>query len=87
MAPSYAIVIQPAAARVLKKLTPDVGIPIKAAIEALATNPRPHGVDKLTDSDSTYRIRVGSYRILYTIEDRILRVTVVDVGHRRDVYR
>jgi len=59
---------------------------ILAKIEALADNPMPLQAEKLSGDDK-YRIRQGNYRILYRIEDEILMVTVVKVGHRRDVYR
>jgi mRNA interferase RelE/StbE len=55
-------------------------------IASLALDPRPPGSKKLTGEEK-YRIRQGNYRILYTIEDEIVTVTVVKVGHRRDVYR
>lgn len=59
---------------------------ILARIAALATDPRPPGCEKLSGLER-YRIRQGSYRILYEIQDARLTVTVVKVGHRRDVYR
>ena len=52
---------------------------------ALAGDPRPNGCRKLSGSEE-YRIRVGDYRVLYEIEDAVLRILVVRVGHRRDVY-
>lgn len=55
-------------------------------IEALATNPRPKGCKKLKDSDF-YRIRVGACRVIYSIEDRKLVVTIIRARPRRDVYR
>lgn len=55
-------------------------------IASLANNPRPSGSKKLTGQER-YRIRQGNYRILYSIEDDILQVWVVTVGHRKDVYR
>jgi mRNA interferase RelE/StbE len=55
-------------------------------IEGLAHDPRPAGSEKLTGEEK-YRIRQEHYRILYTIEDDIVTVTIVKVGHRRDVYR
>jgi mRNA interferase RelE/StbE len=55
-------------------------------IEQLAYNPRPPGSEKLT-SEEKYRIRQGNYRILYTVEDDLVIVTVVKIGHRRDVYQ
>ena len=58
-----------------------------AAMERLASNPRPVGSVKLATSDSTYRIRVGNYRVIYEVLDRLLVVDVIKIGHRRDVIR
>ena len=55
-------------------------------IEALSTNPRPHGCEKLSGQER-YRVRQGNYRIVYSINDNELVIWVVKVGHRRDVYR
>ncbi len=55
-------------------------------IESLSENPRPHDCKKLSAQEK-YRARCGDYRILYSIEDDILIVFVVKVGHRKDVYR
>ena len=55
-------------------------------IDHLSQDPRPPGSEKLSGGEK-YRIRQGNYRILYTIEDVIVTVIVVKVGHRRDVYR
>ncbi|MEL6927379.1 MAG: type II toxin-antitoxin system RelE/ParE family toxin [Cyanobacteria bacterium J06600_6] len=60
---------------------------IKSAIQDLCNDPRPNGCTKLKGSNDYYRIRVGSYRIVYSIEDKNLLVLVVRVGHRRDIYR
>ena len=59
---------------------------IVRAILSLAQDPRPTGCRKLSGKDK-YRIRSGSYRIIYAIEDAVLVVTIVKVGHRQDVYR
>ena len=59
---------------------------VTARIEALADNPRPQGCKKLSGQEK-YKIRCGDYRILYEIQDDILTVLVVKVGHRKDVYR
>ena len=58
---------------------------ILARIRSLADDPRPAGCEKLSGQER-YRIRQGIYRIVYAIEDARLVVTVVKVGHRRDVY-
>ena len=55
-------------------------------INSLADNPRPHDCKKLSGQEK-YRVRCGNYRILYSIEDDVLVVFVVKVGHRKDVYR
>jgi mRNA interferase RelE/StbE len=55
-------------------------------IGQLAEDPRPPGSKKLSGNDK-YRVRQGSYRIVYSIEDNELIVIVVKVGHRKDVYR
>lgn len=55
-------------------------------IAGLAADPRPHGCEKLAGWDA-YRIRVGAYRVVYTVSDRVLVVEVVRVAHRREAYR
>ena len=55
-------------------------------IEALADNPRPQGSEKLTAREH-YRIRIGTYRVLYEIQDAVLIIVVVRIGKRSDVYR
>ncbi len=59
---------------------------IKSSIASLATNPRPYGYIKLK-GENAYRIRVRNYRIIYEINDERIIVTVVSVGHRKDIYR
>ena len=56
-------------------------------IQALADEPRPAGCEKLSGSDDRYRVRQGRYRVVYEVDDAALTVTVVKIGHRRDVYR
>lgn len=58
---------------------------IMARISSLADDPRPVGCEKLSGQER-YRLRQGVYRIIYSIEDNRLIVTVVKIGHRRDVY-
>lgn len=55
-------------------------------IEGLAANPRPLGCEKLAYQEH-YRVRQGDYRILYEVDDSRQVVTIVKVGHRREVYR
>jgi mRNA interferase RelE/StbE len=58
-----------------------------AAIGALAESPRPPGCVRLQGPDGFYRVRIGDYRIVYLIEDRVLLVCVIRIAHRKDVYR
>lgn len=57
------------------------------AIDALTANPRPPGCVKLAGDESVWRVRVGSYRILYEIHEGRLVVLVIRIAHRREVYR
>ena len=60
---------------------------IRNAVDALGNDPRPSGCTKLEGSKDFHRIRVGDYRIIYQIRDAVLIVLVVEIGHRREVYR
>jgi len=60
---------------------------IMERIHQLAGNPRPQGSKKLKGPLERYRLRQGDYRILYEVRDQLLIVSVVHVGHRKDVYR
>lgn len=83
---SYSLEIKRSAARELEQVPLKDRRRIVARIQALAHDPRPPGAEKLSGQER-YRIRQGDYRILYEIEHQILRVMVVKLGHRRDVYR
>ena len=82
---NYRIVMDPPALKALKRLDPPARRRIEAAINGLADNPRPRGCKKLTGIEA-WRIRVGDWRIVYSIADDVLIVLVVRIGHRRDVY-
>lgn len=56
-------------------------------IHDLSVNPRPDGSKKLKGFQDRYRLRQGDFRVLYEIRDRILVVTVIEVGNRREIYR
>ena len=83
----HRVVVLPSAARSLGRLPRNDLRRIAEALDNLQIDPRPPGVVKLTGEGDKYRVRVGRYRILYVIRDEILTVTVVAIGHRRDVYR
>ncbi|WP_434616246.1 type II toxin-antitoxin system RelE family toxin [Arthrobacter sp. A5] len=82
----YRIEVRPAALRALRKLDPSIRGRIHGAIALLGQDPRPPGARKLRGRDGL-RVRVGNYRILYTVNDDVLIVVVVTLGHRRDVYK
>ena len=60
---------------------------IVARVRSLGEEPRPHGSEKLAGENERYRLRVGRYRVIYSIEDKDLLVFVVRIAHRKDVYR
>ena len=81
----YRIELRPAAARALHKLDPHVRHRIQGAIALLAKDPRPPGARALQGRPGL-RVRVGDYRIIYTVDNDVLLVVVVRLGHRRDIY-
>jgi mRNA interferase RelE/StbE len=84
---SYQVEIAPAAQRDFRRLPVEVVRRVDAAILELEQHPRPHGCTKLEGSEDEYRVRVGEYRILYVINDKVKLVTIAHVRHRRDAYR
>ncbi|HEX4602006.1 MAG TPA: type II toxin-antitoxin system RelE/ParE family toxin [Gemmatimonadales bacterium] len=83
---NYRLLIKRSATKELEELPAKVRRRIVNRIDTLAAEPRPPGVEKLSGQQK-YRIRQGDYGVLYTIEDADQTVTVVKIGHRRDVYR
>ena len=82
----YRLEIKQSAVKEIENLP---GRDLRAVLEeiaSLADTPRPRGCRKLSGQEQ-YRLRYGNYRILYSIEDDILIVYIVKVGHRKDVYR
>ena len=75
------------ARRDLQALPRDFLFRVETHIQALAENPRPRGVERVQGTQGGLRVRVGDYRILYTINDAQHVVTIGRVRHRRDVYR
>ena len=59
---------------------------IKSDINLLSEEPRPFGYSKLKGRDG-YRIKSGDYRVIYEIDDDKLEITILHVGHRKDVYK
>ena len=84
---AYRVEFAPHAQRQFGALPKDIQRRLQSRIDVLIDHPRPSGIQKLKGSGNTFRLRVGDYRIVYEIYDDILLVLVVQVGHRRDVYR
>ena len=86
----YTIEFAPNAERQFSKLPQNIKIQLFKTIQSLSREPRPHNASYLTlKSKQTkfLRIRKGDYRIIYTIDDDILLVLIVSIGHRSDIYK
>jgi mRNA interferase RelE/StbE len=82
----YSLVFKKSVSKDLRALPKRDVARILACIQALVEDPRPPGCEKLSGQER-YRVRQGDYRIIYEIQDDVLTVIVVKVGHRREVYR
>jgi mRNA interferase RelE/StbE len=83
----YSISFARSARKELERLPSDIADRILAKVETLAGDPRPGGVIKLHGQKNLWRLRVGDYRIVYSIDDFSKTVDVSIIRHRRDVYR
>jgi len=83
----YEVVFARSARRELEGLEASIARRIIARVEALTTNPRPPGCVKLQGAADLWRIRVGEYRVVYSVDDDARLVDLRVVRHRRDVYR
>lgn len=82
----YRLVFKKSVSKDLRLLSKRDIARILKCIRSLAEEPRPQGCEKLSGQER-YRVRQGVYRIIYEIQDDVLTVVVVKVGHRREVYR
>ena len=82
----YTLEITSSAQRQFKKLPQTLRDRIIPKILSLETNPRPVGVKKLQTFDY-YRMRIGDYRVIYSIDDKSHLIKILDLGHRKDIYR
>ncbi len=83
---NYSLFLKPSAVKDLEAVPLTDRRRIVSRIRALATEPRPRGSEKLSGEEK-YRVRQGTYRVLYTIDDAKHEVVVVKVAHRRNAYR
>ena len=83
----YHIIIGKQAFKELETLPKKTNQQISKSIDKLAGEPRPHGCKKLKgEHQYIWRIRVGNYRVLYSIDDEIRIVEIGKIGHRKDIY-
>jgi len=83
---TYSVEVKKKAQKELEALPTQATERIIGALRSLATNPRPEGCKKLKGQDMLWRIRVGNYRIIYSIEDFVKVVAVLRITHRKDAY-
>ena len=83
---SYRVALTSSADKELKKLSCQWIARIVPHLDTLASNPRPSGCKKLKTGDREWRIRVGDYRVVYTIDETNLLVEVTRIRHRREIY-
>lgn len=84
---AYRVVLRRSAGRELADLTQPIRGRLTRAIGALSNDPRPIGAKLLTGPERIWRLRVGDYRILYRVDDDIVRVLVIRIRHRSAAYR
>lgn len=83
----YQIIFKKSAQKELTDISKPYNQNIVNAIDKLAVNPRPDGVKKLKGEENAYRIRIGDYRVIYTIEDVIKIIEIERIRHRKDAYK
>jgi mRNA interferase RelE/StbE len=84
---NYRIEFSSTAEKAFKKLPKKDLIKIIESIQILAINPFPEGCRKLAGEEGIYRVRQGTYRIIYEVEGKNLKVLILKIGHRKDIYR
>ncbi len=87
MTAAYRVLVSTRVRKQIARIDRSDQLRIRAALDLLATEPRPPKCVPLGGVESTYRVRVGDYRILYSVHDDIRVIAVIRVGHRREVYR
>ncbi len=80
----YSVELAPLARKQFLKLSTQTQKQIQKVIDALASDPRPHGYKKLIYFDDYFRVRSGNYRIIYQIVDTVLTVTIIEVKRRNE---
>jgi mRNA interferase RelE/StbE len=84
---SYKVALTSSAAKELQKLPTHLVARVFPRIEKLASNPRPPSCKKIQGGDREWRIRIGDYRVVYTVDEKNFFVEVTRIRHRKDVYQ
>ncbi len=84
---NYEITFRRSARKELEVIEDSLVENIFSKIDQLVTNPRPKGTKKIKGRNNLWRIRVGEYRVIYSIDDKSGLVDIVFIRHRKDVYR
>jgi len=85
--PEYVVSFRRSAEKDLRRLDRTVQRRVLQAIDGLAQIPRPDGCRKLVGTEDAFRIRVGDYRVIYTVDDAVFIVAIENIRHRREAYR
>ncbi len=85
--PKYTVRIGPAAVRDIKKLDRKVQEKLIQCFDCMAFEPRPRGVEKLSQNPRFWRLRNGDYRVVYHVDDPVLTIYILVVRRRKDAYR
>lgn len=83
----YRIEVAKTAERQLRRLEERDQLRILRALTSLSAEPHPPGCRKMSGHEDLYRIRVGLFRVIYQIDDDRIIITVLKLGHRKDIYR
>jgi len=84
---SYSLLFKPSVQKDLRPVPKAEAVRILARISGLVTHPYPSGTIKLSGAERLYRLRAGSYRIVYEVDTQARQVTVHYIRHRREAYR
>ena len=83
---AYQVLLSKAARKQLSALSPFIHNKVIEDITLLSETPRPAGCKKLKGQKDAWRIRIGDYRVIYEIADKQLRILIIAIGHRKDIY-
>lgn len=83
----YKLILKPSVQKDLDRFPDKNVFSILKRIESLAINPRPFGIQKLSNTEEQYRIRIGRYRVLFEIDDSKQQINVYRIKHRKEAYR